>query len=102
HELALTGNLSDADDVATVRRKVGVLKPLIPSQLTHFAGLTIQRIQVAVETDVSMQLLLIEDDGVFRNTHRRTKVPQGHLALPGPVDSHRLDGGKAVRISYRI
>ena len=81
-ELALSGDLTDADDVLSIWRKIRVLQPLIPGQPTHLARLPVQRIQVAVEADVSRQLLLIEDDRVFRNADRRAEIPQRDLPLP--------------------
>src|SRR4029078_8492313 len=61
-ELALPQSLTDADDVLSIGRKIRVLQPLITGQPTHLARLAVQRVEVAVEADVSRQLLLVKDD----------------------------------------
>ena len=61
--------------------KIRVLQPLITGQPMHLARLAVQRVEVAVEADVSRQLLLVKDDRVFRHADRRAEIPKCYLPL---------------------
>src|SRR5262245_46447833 len=102
HQLSASCDLTHTHDHLPVGRKVRVLQSLILGQRPNGARSSIERIEIAVDPDVAMHLLLVEDDCLFRDADRRAEVTEREPTGGASMNPDSIEGWKAVRISNRV